>query len=26
LLLIGAALIGLLVLYWWVREGRRDEA
>lgn len=26
LLLIGVALIGLLVLYWWIREGRRGEA
>ncbi len=26
LLLVGAALIGLLILYWWVRERSRREA
>jgi hypothetical protein len=25
LLLIGVALIGLLVLYWWIHQGRRGE-
>ena len=26
LLLVGIALIGLLILYWWIRERRRREA
>jgi hypothetical protein len=26
LLLVGAALIGLLILYWWIRERTRSEA